>query len=322
LLHAPVLAQNGTIGFSAVPRYREICADIAGRIGAGDLAEGAELPGVRELAQRFGTTASTIGRAVRTLAEAGVIVTADRRRTRVAAGGALAARRFLHEGRVFRLAGSDDPAFDVVIREVGRAVQSVGSEGSFGGLRAVRQGRADGAAVHLLHHTGVYNAPFARGLLRGLRPHLIHLWRREQGLLVPPGNPRGLTAAGDLAGLRVAKRRHGTGTRVLLDRLLREAGHDPDDVRGPETGSHLETALSVASGAVDAGLGVRSVAHDLDLDFVALVCEEYDVVLTGDALDAATQLVATLHDPATRAAVTALGGYDATDAGRVEELGP
>ncbi|TQM13739.1 substrate-binding domain-containing protein [Pseudonocardia kunmingensis] len=302
-------------------RYREICADLAGRIGDGDLAEGAELPGVRELAQRFGTTASTIGRAVRTLADAGVIVTADRRRTRVAPDGAVAARRFLHAERVFRLAGSDDPALDVVIRRLGRGLRPVSTEGSFGGLRAVRQGYADGAAVHLLHHTGTYNAPFARGLLRGLRPHLIHLWRREQGLLVPPGNPRGLAAAADLAGLRVAKRRHGTGTRVLLDRLLLAAGHDPDALRGPETGSHLETALSVASGVVDAGLGVRSVAHDLDLDFVPLVCEDYDVVLTGDALDAAAPLVAALHEPDVRAAVTALGGYDAGSAGRVEELG-
>jgi molybdate-binding protein len=304
-----------------VTRYREICADLAGRIGDGDLAEGAELPGVRELAQRFGTTASTIGRAVRTLADAGVIVTADRRRTRVAPDGAVAARRFLHAERVFRLAGSDDPALDVVGRRLGRGLRSVGTEGSFGGLRAVRQGQADGAAVHLLHHTGAYNAPFARGLLRGLRPHLIHLWRREQGLLVPPGNPRGLASAADLAGLRVAKRRHGTGTRVLLDRLLLAAEQDPDALRGPETGSHLETALSVASGVVDAGLGVRSVARDLDLDFVPLVREDYDVVLTGDALDAAAPLVAVLHEPDVRAAVTALGGYDAGDAGRVEELG-
>jgi molybdate-binding protein len=305
-----------------VTRYREICTDLAGRISAGDLAAGAELPGVRELATRFGTTASTVSRAQRALADAGVIVTADRRRSRVAPDGAVAARRFLHSELVFRLAGSDDPALDVVTRTLGRAVQGIGADGSFGGLRAVRQGRADGAAVHLLHHTGVYNAPFARGLLRGLRPHLIHLWRREQGILVPPGNPRGLATAADLAKLRVAKRRHGSGTRVLFDRLLLAAGHDPDAVAGPETGSHLEAALSVASGVVDAGLGVRSVARDLDLDFVPLVAEDYDVVLGAAALDAAAPFVAALHDPAVRSAITALGGYDTTDSGRVEELGP
>lgn len=301
-------------------RYREICTDLAGRIGAGELAAGTELPPVRELAQRFDTTASTVGRAQRELADAGVIVTADRRRARVPAGGAVAARRYLHAGLVFRLAGSDDPALDVVVRHLGRAVHAVGATGSFDGLRAVRQGRADGAAVHLLHHTGVYNAPFARGLLRGWRPHLIHLWRREQGIVVPPGNPLGLTAAADLIPLRVARRRHGTGTRVLLDRLLIAAGHDPDTLRGPEVGSHLEVALSVASGVVDAGLGVRSAARDLDLDFVALATEDYDVVLGVAAIDAAAPLIAALHDPALRSVVTELGGYDLTRSGAVTDL--
>jgi molybdate-binding protein len=305
-----------------VTRYREICTDLAGRIRAGELAAGSELPGVRELASRFGTTASTVSRAQRALADAGVIVTADRRRARVAPDGAVAARRFLHAELVFRLAGSDDPALDAVTRTLGRAVQPVGTEGSFGGLRAVRQGRADGAAVHLLHHSGVYNAPYARGLLRGWRPHLIHLWRREQGLLVPPGNSHGLRTAADLAGLRVAKRRHGSGTRVLFDRLLLAADLDPDAVAGPETGSHLETALFVASGVVDAGLGVRSVARDLDLDFVPLVAEDYDVVLGGAAMDAAAPLLAALHDTAVRAMITDLGGYDTTDSGTVQELGP
>lgn len=301
-------------------RYREICTDLAGRIGTGELAPGTELPAVRELAHRFDTTASTVGRAQRELADAGVIVTADRRRARVATRGQVAARRYLHPDLVFRLAGSDDPALDLVTRTVGRAVRTVGATGSFDGLRAVRQGRADGAAVHLLHHTGVYNAPFARGLLRGRGPHLIHLWRREQGLIVPPGNPRGLTTAADLAPLRIARRHHGTGTRILLDRLLLAAGHDPDTLRGPEIGSHLEVALSVASGAVDAGLGVRSAARDLDLDFVPLATEDYEIVLGSAAIDAAAPLIAALHEPALRSAVAELGGYDLTRGGAVTDL--
>lgn len=301
-------------------RYRAICTDLAGRISAGDLAAGAELPAVRELALRFDTTASTVGRAQRALADAGVIVTADRRRARVAVDGAVAARRFLHAELVFRLAGSDDPALDVIARNLGRAVHSAGADGSFGGLRAVRQGRADGAAVHLLHHTGVYNAPFARSLLRGRRPHLIHLWRREQGLIVAPGNPHQLATAADLIALRVARRRPGTGTQVLLDRLLLATGHDPDALRGPETGSHLEVALAVASGIADAGLGARSAAQDLDLAFVPLVTEDYDIVLGAAALDAAAPLIAALHDPTLLAAVTALGGYDTTHSGHVTDL--
>jgi molybdate-binding protein len=300
-----------------VTRYRDIGLDLARRVAAGDLPEGAELPGVRDLAERFGTTASTVGRAQRGLADAGVLVLADRRRARVAVDGPVAARRFLHGGRVFRLAGSDDPALDVVLRGLGRSVRLVPAAGSSAGLHAVVQDRADGAAIHLLHRDGTYNAPFARGLLRGRRPHLLHLWRREQGLIVPPGRTAGLA---DLVSLRVARRHHGTGTRALLDRLLRDAGADPDAVRGPDLGSHLEVALAVATGVVDVGLGVRAAAQDLDLDFVPLVAEDYDVVLPGDAVDTAAPLVAELHDPAVRAAVEALGGYDAGRSGELTAL--
>jgi molybdate-binding protein len=303
-----------------VTRYREICTDLAEWVAAGELAPEAELPGVRELAQRWRTPASTVSRAERSLAEAGVLVLADRRRPRIAREGAVAARRLLHGDLVFRLSGSDDPALDVLVRHLGRGVAVVAAEGSVAGLRAVRQGRADGAAVHLLHRTGVYNAPFARALLRGLRPHLVHLWRREQGLIVPPGNPRGLDGAAALTGVRVAKRRHGTGTRALLDRLVLDAGGDPDAVRGPEVGSHLEAAVAVAGGVVDAALGVRAAARDLDLDFVPLAREDYDLVLGGAALDAAAALLAALRDETLQAAVARLGGYDLADAGRVVAL--
>jgi putative molybdopterin biosynthesis protein len=107
---------------------------------------------------------------------------------------------------------------------------------------------------------------------------------------------------------------------VLQDRLLRAAGRDPDAVRGPEVGSHLEVALAVATGAVDAGLGVRSAAADLDLAFVHVAWEEYDVALPGRALDAAAPLVAALHDPALRRAVGDLSGYDTIRAGTVTRV--
>ncbi|MDN5860154.1 MAG: GntR family transcriptional regulator [Pseudonocardia sp.] len=303
-------------------RYREICADLAERIGSGEFAAGAALPAVRELAAEWDTTTSTVSRAARVLAEAGVIVLADRRRAHVARDGALAARRFLHGDLVLRLAGSDDPALDLVLRHLGHRVVTFAAGGSSAGLMAVRQGRADAAATHLLHLDGGYNAPFARGLLRGLHPHLLHLWRREQGLLVAPGNPLGLGDVVDLTRVRVAKRAHGTGTRVLLDRLLRDAGADPDSVQGPEVGSHLEVALAVATGVVDTGVGVRAAAGDLGLSFVPLTWEDYDIVLGAAALDAAAALIATLRRDDVRAEVAGLGGYDPADSGTVTDLEP
>jgi molybdate-binding protein len=303
-----------------VAGYLEVGTEIARRVQSGNLGPGALLPSVRSHALERGATASTISRAYRFLAEAGVITLADRRRARVATEGAIAAARLLDAGRVFRLAGSDDPALQLVLGHAGATVIPVGTRGSFAGLRALVRGDADGAAIHLRHRCGVYNAPFAGALLRGRGPVLLHLWRREQGLLVAPGNPGGLTGPADLAGLRVAKRELGAGTRVLLDQLLTGAGIAPEDVPGPELGSHLEIALAVASGITEVGLGVRAAANDLDLDFISLTWECYDIALTDDALGPARPLITALRDPAVQASITALGGYDLAHAGTVEAL--
>jgi molybdate-binding protein len=196
----------------------------------------------------------------------------------------------------------------------------VGTRGSFHGLTRIWRGTADAAAIHLRHRSGTHNSPFARALLRGRHPALIHLWRREQGLLTPEGNPAGITGAGDLPALRVARRGFGTGTRVLLDRLLTTAGVPPASVTGPEAGCHLEVAMAIASGQADAGLGVRAAATAMGLGFVPVVWEEFDIVLSGDALPAAEPLIEALRDERVQSSVRSLGGYDLSDAGTVRLL--
>jgi molybdate-binding protein len=249
-----------------------------------------------------------------------VIILADRRRATVATDAAIAAARLLEADRVFRLAGSDDPALQILLAQVGPAVVPVGTRGSFHRLRALARGSADGAAIHLRHHSGTHNAPFARALLRR-RPHLLHLWRREQGLLVAPGNPHGATTPADLARLHVAKRKVGAGTRVLLDQLLTAHGVARHDVNDLELHSHLEIALAVASGIADVGLGLRAAANDLDLDFIPLTWEPYDIALGADALGAAQPLITALRAPEIQASITHLGGYDLQPTGTLEPLG-
>jgi molybdate-binding protein len=301
-------------------RYLQVTSDIAGQVAAGRLAAGDELASVRAAASRYDTTATTIGRAYRHLADAGVIEVHDRRRARVCAAGQAAARRMLDGQPALRLAGSDDPGLDLVLRHAGEGVTTVGAPGSFHGLTRIWRGTADAAAIHLRHRSGAHNSPFARTLLRGRQPTVIHLWRREQGLLTAEGNPGGITGPADLPGLRVARRPFGTGTRVLLDRLLTDAGIEPASVAGPEAGSHLEVAMTVASGQADAGLGVRAAATTLDLAFVPVTWEDFDIVLSGDALPAAEPLIAALRDPSVQSSVGALGGYDLSRAGRVQLL--
>jgi molybdate-binding protein len=139
---------------------------------------------------------------------------------------------------------------------------------AIGGSAALAAGRADGAALHLRHRSGEYNAPFAEGILAGRDPVLVHLWRREQGLIVPAGNPRGIEQIADLARLRVARRALGTGTRTLLDRLLREADIEPHAIVGPVVEVHLDVALAVATDDADVGLELRSAAAQVGLEFV------------------------------------------------------
>ena len=303
-----------------VSRYLEIGTEIAQRVRSGALATGTALPAIRESARQHGATSSTIGRAYRYLADGGVITIGDRRRARVARDGAVAAARLLEADRVFRLAGSDDPALQIVLDHVVPAVVPVGARGSFHALRALARGTADGAAIHLRHRDGTYNVPFARALLRHRRPHLLHLWRREQGLLVAPGNPQCARTPADLAALRVAKREVGAGTRVLLDQLLIAAGIAPRAVEGPELHSHQEVALAVAAGIADVGLGLRAEANDLDLDFIPLTWESYDIALGADAIGAARPLVTALHDPTVTKPISQLGGYDLEQAGRVDPI--
>jgi molybdate-binding protein len=301
-------------------RYHDLTSKLATRIADADLAPGATLPSVRELAATEGTTATTVARAYRELSDAGAIVVEPRRAARVSPRGALAARSLLREGALFRLAGSDDPALSLLMAGVPEAVVPVGASGSYRGLAALWSGRAEGASVHLRHRSGEYNRPFARAVLGDRDPVLVHLWRREQGLVLPSGNPRGVERATDLGSLRVVRRPAGTGTRTLLDRLLLDESIDPDTISGPTVELHLDVALAVATGEADAGLGLRSAATPLGLDFVPLSWEPFQIATTREESGGVRPLLDMLEDPAVAERVGALGGYDLEGAGEVIDV--
>jgi molybdate-binding protein len=304
-----------------VSRHDELTRKLAALVIERGLAPGSALPSVRRLAADEGSSPATVQRAYAELGRAGVVVLTERRAARVAPGGELAARRLLRGGAAFRLAGSDDPALALLLARAGDEIVMVGASGSFRGLTALWRNQADGAALHLRHRDGSYNAPFARALLAGRDPVLVHLWKREQGLIVQAGNPLGLRDAGALQRVRVARRPRGTGTRTLLDRLVLDAGGEPGAVDGPEVELHLDVAVAVATGEADAGLGLRSAALTFGLDFVPLVSEPFEIATTRAQSGGLEPLLRALGEPGVHDRVEALGGYDLGRAGDVIPAG-
>jgi len=199
------------------------------------------------------------------------------------------------------------------------------SVGSLAGLLALGRGEAHAAASHLLDAaSGTYNLRDIERLLAEVPLVVVNLVVREQGLIVAPGNPLGLADVGDLTRpeVRYVNRQSGAGTRVLLDHLLDKRGIDPALVAGYEREefTHMAVAVAVKSGLADVAMGVKSAAAALELDFVPIEREDYDLVLRGDFAEsvAGQDLLAVIRSPAFRAAVERLPGYDTSRTGETK----
>ncbi|MBV8720070.1 MAG: molybdopterin biosynthesis protein [Chloroflexi bacterium] len=224
--------------------------------------------------------------------------------------------------------GSHDLALDLLSNQLARrtpgASLASANVGSLGGLLALSRGEAHLAGSHLLdENSGKYNVAYIQRHLAGRSVVLMHLAGRVQGLIVPHGNPRGLSSLRDLAapGVQFVNRQRGSGTRVLLDYQLRQLGISPTAIGGYEREqyTHLAVAADVASGAADVGLGILAAARALELDFVPLFNEEYQLVIPREHYDSAVlaPVLSILRDQSFAAEVSALGGYDVTNMGRV-----
>lgn len=217
--------------------------------------------------------------------------------------------------------GSDDPVLDLLLGRVAAehpdlALSSIAA-GSLAGLVALREGRAHVAGIHLLDvDSGEYNVPFVKHLLPEEPMLLIHLARREQGLMVAAGNPCGIRDIGDLArrGVRLINRQRGAGTRLLLHHRLQQANIEPLAVSGydREAPTHNAVAAAIAAGTADVGPGIRAVADAWGLEFIPLGREQYDLAIPRPVFESPhlQPLLAALHDSGFRRAASAFSGYD------------
>ena len=227
--------------------------------------------------------------------------------------------------------GSHDLTLDVLAQHLAEKAGGLrlmsANVGSMSGLVALRRGEAHLAGSHLLDpQTGIYNESYVRRYLPDQKVMLVKLVGRQQGWMVPHGNPLGLADWADILNpdLQFVNRQRGAGTRVLLDYELSRRGIDPAQVAGydREEYTHLAVAAAVASGAANAGLGIRAAAEALDLDFVPLASEQYELVIPASFYESELlrPLLDLLHNEAFRQAVEALPGYDVSAMGEARAV--
>jgi putative molybdopterin biosynthesis protein len=222
--------------------------------------------------------------------------------------------------------GSHDLALDLlaswVRKEDPSLTLSSNHVGSLEGIIALKKGYAHMAGSHLLDPvTGEYNIPYIKKHLSGMKVKIIRLACRQQGFILPTGNPRGIRGLSDLVqdGIRFTNRQRGSGTRVLLDYLIEKDGIDTARITGyeEEEFTHLRVAVAVASGRADVGVGIYGAAKALGLDFVPLELEQYDFIIPQTYFDnpQVQQVIEILRSEEFRAQIEGLGGYDPSQMG-------
>ncbi len=222
--------------------------------------------------------------------------------------------------------GSHDVTIDILANELKKTHSGLNLSsahvGSMGGIMALKRKEAHIAGVHLLDpDTGNYNIPYIKRYLPGESIVLVNLVYREQGLIVPRGNPKEITGIGDLTrdDILFINRQKGAGTRLLLDLKLKELGINHEKVRGynREEYTHMAIAATVAGGGADVGMGILAAANSLDLDFVPISSERYDLAIPEEyfKLDLVQKLLKVINKPEFQQKVVALGGYDISHTG-------
>jgi putative molybdopterin biosynthesis protein len=228
---------------------------------------------------------------------------------------------------VLIITGSNDLLLDKVISlyntDYHKNIAVFGNLGSMGGLQALRQNFCHIASSHLLQEDGEeYNFEFAGRELEYM-PAIVNFCKREQGILVKKGNPKKISRVSDLgkSGIRIVNRPLGTGTRLLLDQELKKAGLRSDKISGydNEVNRHLDVGLEILAGRADAGLGIHAVAGLLDLDFVSLRWERYDLMIFKERFfDANVQnFLGLLREEQFFKLAESMQGYDVSLSGRM-----
>jgi len=231
------------------------------------------------------------------------------------------------------IAGSDDLLLQILLREFNRRhpalLATSATLGSVAGVGAVKERRAHVAGLHLLDpDTGEYNRRQVSAAFPDQRAFLVTLAHRQEGLILPRGNPRRVSKFADVVRLRLrlANREPGSGARVLLDHLLGDHKLGKRGLPGYETelSTHLEVATAVAEGRADVGLGVLGPARVLGLEFVPVTSERYDLLSTDEAFyrKPTQAFFEMVKSDWLRQLIAKMPGYDARETGMLTVVQP
>lgn len=220
------------------------------------------------------------------------------------------------------LSGSHDPLLEWAVRESGSELALLVG-GSSAGLQRLISGQAVACGVHLADVADGY-AGTAAGAELAQRDVVVIEWaKRQQGLVLAKGNPAGIGAISDLKrkSVRVVVRQDGSGSAMLLAKLLDDAGIPSSAIKtaGRPVSSESDIAIAIRSGRADVGLAIEAAAREQGLDFLPLVVERFDLVVRrAQYFDPPMQrLLSFVRTPAFRERAAALGGYDVGETGRV-----
>lgn len=224
--------------------------------------------------------------------------------------------------------GSHDPiidiAADIMHSKNKKYFLSSSNVGSTGGLMALKTGETHMAPTHLLDmETGEYNVSYLKKFVPNKKIALVKCVNRIQGFMVKKGNPKNINKFEDLAreDVKFVNRQRGSGTRLLLDYNLNKLNIDFKKINGyfREEFTHLAVAAAVEAGDADAGLGVYSAAAMLNLDFIPVCNEEYDLAIPEEYMDTeiVKEFIETIKSKEFKDKLQELGGYDYSNTGTI-----
>lgn len=216
--------------------------------------------------------------------------------------------------------GSHDLTIDLLSSQLKRQrteMKIVSSHvGSMAGVMAIRKGEAHVAGIHLLDpETKEYNRSYVKKLLAGQEVVLYPFLKRTQGWMVPKGNPLEIAGVASIAETKAdfTNRQKGAGTRILFDLLLKEQKINPEQINGydREMFSHLSVAAEVKGNERAVGLGIYPAAKAMNLDFIPVSDESYDLLMTKAFYESekGRWLLSVIQSELFKETVEKIGGY-------------